>query len=122
MISMINSAFKTNDIKSYKGKLFRGTKMENQYVEEKIKKGNILTNISFWSASKERRIAEKFLRGKNILFIIETEKNNIDIDNEQISKFDEKEVLFIPFSKFLVKNKKTINFQGNEIYEVELEG
>ena len=122
MIALINSSFKNNYIKSYEGQLFRGTKMENQYIEEKIKVGNILTNLSFWSASKERKIAERFLRNKNILFIIETKKNNIDIDIEQISKFPEKEVLFLPFSKFLVKSIGKIMFNKNEIFEVKLEG
>ena len=122
MIAMINFSFKEGVIKSYKGQLFRGTKMENKYVEEKIKDGNILTNLSFWSASKERKIAEKFLKGKNIIFLIETEKNNIDIDKEQISKFEEKEVLFLPFSKFLVESKKKIIFNGKQIYEVKLKG
>ena len=122
IISMINSALKDNYIKSYEGQLFRGTKMEDQFIEEKIKVNNILTNLSFWSATKERRIAENYLKGKNILFIIETKKNNIDIDYEQISKFEEKEVLFLPFSKFLVKSKEKKIFGGNEYYEINLEG
>ena len=122
IVAMINSAFKEGVIKSYKGQLFRGTRMENKYVEEKIKVGNVLTNLSFWSASKERAIAEKFLKGKNIIFLIETKKNNIDIDLEQISKYPEKEVLFLPFSKFLVKSVKKTMFKGNEINEVKLEG
>ena len=122
IIALINSAFKEGYIKHYEGQLFRGTKMDIKYIKEKIKIGNILTNLSFWSASKDRKIAEKFLRGKNILFLIETKKNNIDIDNEQISKFEEKEVLFLPFSKFLVKSVKTIIFENKEIYEVKLEG
>ena len=94
--------------------------MENKYVEEKIKVGNVLTNLSFWSASKERAIAEKFLKGKNIIFLIETKKNNIDIDLEQISKYPEKEVLFLIFTNFWWKVKKTI-FNGNEINEIKLE-
>ena len=123
IISMINYSFRENIIKSYEGQLFRGTSMEDQYIEEKIKVGNILTNLSFWSASKERKIAEAFLTGKNILFIIETKKNNIDIDYEQISKVEnEKEVLFLPYSKFLVKSIKKIKFKGKEVFEVNLEG
>ena len=121
-IALINSSFKEGVIKSYKGKVFRGTKLENEYIEEKIKVGKVLTNLSFWSASKDRKIAEKFLKGKNIMFIIETKNNNIDIDNEQISKFEEKEVLFIPFSKFLVKSRENIIFNGHKIYQVKLEG
>ena len=44
-------------------------------------------------------------KDKNILFIIKTKENNIDIDLEQISKYNEEEVLFLPYSKFLVKKK-----------------
>ena len=100
-----------------------GIRMKNKYVEEKIKVGNVLTNLSFWSSSKKRTIAEEFLKGKNIIFLIETKKNNIDIDLEQISQYEkEEEVLFLPFSKFLVKSVKKIVFDGNEINEVKLEG
>ena len=78
-----------------------GIRMKNKYVEEKIKVGNVLTNLrSFWSASKERAIAEKFLKGKNIICLTETKNNNIDIDLEQISQYSEKEVIFLPFTNF----------------------
>ena len=84
----------------------------------------MLTNLSFWSASKSRQIAENFLKigDKNILFIIKTKENNIDIDLEKISNFDEKEVLFLPYSKFLVKRNEKKIINNKEIYEVELEG
>ena len=125
IIAMINLSFKEGVIKTYEGKLFRGTMLENQYIEEKIKVGNVLTNLSFWSASKDRNIAYHFLelhKKKNIIFEIETKKNNIDIDEERISKFEEKEVLFLPFSKFLVKSKEKINFKSRQIYNIKLEG
>ena len=35
---------------------------------------------------------------------------------------NEEEVLFLPYSKFLIKNKKKKLFKNKEIYEVELEG
>ena len=122
---MINLSFKEGVIKAHKGKLFRGTIMEEQYIEEKIKVGNVLTNLSFWSASKNEKIAKGFLelnKKKNILFEIETKKNNIDIDEEQISKFNEEEVLFLPFSKFLVKSKEMEDFNNRKIFRVKLEG
>ena len=125
IIAMINLSFKEGVIKAYKGKLFRGTIMEEQYIEEKIKVGNVLTNLSFWSASKNEKIAKGFLelnKKKNILFEIETKKNNIDIDEEQISKFNEEEVLFLPFSKFLVKSKEMEDFNNRKIFRVKLEG
>ena len=97
--------------------------MPKDFIDKKIIKGKILTNLSFWSASKSLEIANQFLKGKNILFVIKTKKNNIDIDLLRISKFEkEKEVLFLPFSKFLVKDKKKKIFNNSEIYEVKLEG
>ena len=128
IISGINSTFedeKLKCLKSYEGKLFRATKMEEKQIEEKIITGKVLTNLSFWSASKNRKVAENFLAGKekNILFLIETKGKNIDIDYEQISKMEnEEEVLFLPYSKFLIKNKEKKLFKNKEIYEVELEG
>ena len=128
IISFINSTFEKEDLKcltSYEGKLFRATKMEEQHIQEKIITSKVLTNLSFWSATKNRKVAENFLAGneKNILFIIETKGKNIDIDKEQISKFaNEEEVLFLPYSKFLIKSKKKKVFNNKEIYEVELEG
>ena len=120
IISILNKYIENNYIKSFEGELFRGTFMPIDYIENKIVEGKSLTNLSFWSASKSRQVAEKFL--KNILFIINTKKNNIDIDEEKISKFNEKEVLFLPYSKFLVISKKKKIFKNTVIYEVKLKG
>ena len=58
---------------------------------------------------------------KNILFLIVTNGENIDIDYEQISKFvNKEEILFLPYSKSQIKGKKKIT-KNKEIYEVELE-
>ena len=123
IISIINSSVENGFIKSFEGELFRGTKIEEDFIEKKIVEGKVLTNLSFWSASKSREIAEKFLTGKNILFLINTKKKNIDIDLEHISKYEkEKEVLFLPYSKFLIKSKKKKKFKNTDIFEVKLEG
>ena len=121
IISLLNRCIKLERIKSFEGKLFRGTQIDEEYIKNKFIKGKILTNLSFWSASKSREVSYRFL--KNILFIVSTRKNNIDMDAEKISRFeDEKEVLFLPYSKFLIKDKRKIHFNGKEVYEVELEG
>ena len=88
IISVINKALEDNIVKSYNGKVFRRTCIQNDFMEKNIIEGNILTNLSFWSASKDRKEVEKSLAGKNTLFIIETKKYNIDI--EEISKFEYK--------------------------------
>jgi len=124
IISMINNALKDNIIKSYEGEVFRGTRIENDFIENSLKEGNIISNLGFWSSSKDRKIGESFLadKEKNVLFLAKTKKYNIDLDIEKISKFDyEKEVLFLPFTKWLVKGKEKKNFNGKEIYEIKLE-
>ena len=124
LISAFNSVLKYGAIKSYKGDLFRGTKLDKNFIKNNLEIGKVITNICFWSASKERGIAENFLKGpdKNILFVIKSKGgNNIDIDEEKLYFFGEKEVLFLPFCKFLVKSKKKLIFMNKENIEVELE-
>ena len=121
IINLINVGIEKKCIKSYKGQLFRGSYVEKDFAENKIIEGKLLTNLSFWSASKNRKTSESF--AKNILFIIETKGKNIDIHEEKISKFDnEEEVLFLPFSKFLIVSKIKKKLGTKEIYEVKLEG
>ena len=69
IISGINSTFEKEELKcltSYEGKLFRATKMEDQHIQEKIITGKVLTNLSFWSATKNRKVAENFLANKKL--------------------------------------------------------
>ena len=96
--------------------------MQNELIEQKLIEGKSTTNMCFWSATKERKIAENFLADsfRNILFVINSKKNYIDL--EEISKYkNEKEVLFLPFTEFLVKSKKIIIFKRKKVYEVQLE-
>ena len=125
IIANMNDIVEKGFAKSFKGEVYRGTKIPKDFIDNKIVKDKVLTNLSFWSSSKSLKIAEKFLKGgnKNILFIINTKGKNIDIDLEHISKFEnEKEVLFLPYSKFLIKSKIKKIFNNKEIYEVKLEG
>ena len=125
IISVMNYAFKTKQISCYEGDLYRATKITKDFIENKIIVGKSLTNLSFWSATKSREKAEEFLSQsfRNILFMIKTKKNNIDVHTEKISYFpEEEEVLFLPYSKFLIKSKEKEIFENKEIYKVELEG
>ena len=125
LISLINYAIETKAIKSYKGQLYRATIINDDIINNKLIEGKTVANLSFWSSSKSRKSAEKFLsqQNRNVFFIIETNENNIDIDVENISEFkNEKEVLFIPYSKFIVvnKTKKIFNSGNKEFYEIKL--
>jgi len=122
LISMLNEEIKIQRKKGYCIKFFRATKMQNELIEQKLIEGKNTTNMCFWSATKERKIAENFLADsfRNILFVINSKKNYIDL--EEISKYkNEKEVLFLPFTEFLVKSKKIIIFKRKKVYEVQLE-
>ncbi len=123
LISAFNISLEEKILKSYSGEVYRATVLDKDFIENKIIVGKSLTNVCFWSSSKCRNIAENFLAGpnKNILFWIKSKGNNIDIDSEKLYFFDEKEVLFIPFSKFLITSKEKKMYKNKEIYEVKLE-
>ena len=122
LISMLNEEIKIQRKKGYCEKMFRATKLQNELIEQKLIVNKSITNICFWSATKERKIAENFLADsfRNVLFIINSKKNYIDL--EEISKFkNEKEVLFLPYTELLVKSKKIISSKCKKVYEVQLE-
>ena len=121
--------------------LYRGTKMSNDeiiklrgYIKKKIEflPSSIVFSKSFLSFSKDKKVAEMFLKtGINtdnnlakVLFILEKDENldyNLSThgDIEKISFFPiEKEVLFFPFSSFEVKEIKEIIKEKE--YEIKL--
>ena len=122
--------------------LYRGSKIANEEINKiknylNLKKeglpGSIVFSKSFLSFSKEKNMAEKFLKDENknnnlskVLFILEKDENigyNLSThgDIEKISFYpNEKEVLFFPFSSFEIKNIKEINFNNENIYEIKL--
>ena len=122
--------------------LFRGAKianteleMLNNYLNEKNENlpGAIAFSKSFLSFSKDRRIAESFLEDENtnenlskVLYILEKD-DNLDFslsthgDIEKISFLPyEKEVLFLPFSSFDIKEIKETKKGIEKIYEIRL--
>ena len=121
--------------------LYRGSKISNDEIEKinnHLKKkipdlpGSIVYSRSFLSFSKERNIAEKFLKGPNIenlnkvLYVLEND-SELDYnlathgDIENISFYPkEKEVLFFPFSSFEIKSINKININNENIYEIKL--
>ena len=122
--------------------LYRGTLLLNKEIE-KIKKyldnkienlpGAIIFSKSFLSFSKSEKIAKYFLNiNKNnsrefskVLFKLEKDEN-IDhslathADIEELSFYNEKEVLFFPFSSFEIKNINEIIDNDEKIYEIKL--
>ena len=122
--------------------LYRGSKISNveindikNYMKKKIEglPSSIVFSESFLSFSKEKNVAEKFLKDENkdknlskVLFILEKDDNcgyNLSThgDIEKISFFpNEREVLFFPFSSFEIKSLEEKYIGKEKIYEIKL--
>ena len=122
--------------------LYRGSKISKMeieiiqnYLKNKIKDlpGAIVFSKSFLSFSKEKSIAESFLNNYNknynyfkVLYILEKDDYldyNLSThgDIEKISFFpSEREVLFLPFSSFEIKDIKEIKIGEEKRYEIKL--
>ena len=122
--------------------LFRGGKISNDeigkiqyYINNKIQglPSSIVFSKSFLSFSKDKSVADKFLKPKNkdinlskVLFVLEKDDNteynlSTHADIEKLSFFpDEREVLFFPFSSFEIKNIKETIIGNERGYEIRL--
>ena len=122
--------------------LYRGSKISidellkiKGYLKNKIKDlpGAIVFSKSFLSFTKNKNIVQNFIKKKNdnknllnVLYIIEKDdKLNFDLsthsDIENISIYpNEKEVLFLPFSSFEIKDIKETIYNNETIYEIKL--
>ena len=86
--------------------MYRATKLDENLIY-KLVSGKVMINTQFWSTSKSFEIAENFMKTsnwRNSYIICNANKNNIDIDYENLNPFQEKEVLFLPFTEFRVEN------------------
>ena len=138
-IKIIYEGIKLNSfINSSNINLYYGSKMKNEEII-KIKKclnerkedlpRIIIFSKTFLSFSKDKIIAEKSLRKYNtneipVLFVLEKNNNNIlntHCDVENISFFPkDKEVIFLPFSCFEIKEIKNIIINEIEVFEIKL--
>ena len=122
--------------------LCRGSKLSkieiekiNNYLRNKIKDlpGAIVFSKSFLSFSKEQSIAASFMAGENknkdlfkVLYILEKDDSldynlSTHCDIEKLSFFpSEREVLFLPFSSFEIKDIKEIVVKEEKIYLIQL--
>ena len=119
--------------------LYRGSKIklkEFNYLKESLKNkkenlpGCICYNKAFFSTSLNRETAISFF-GKpkedelNVLFVIK-KINELDLENatnvdvQEFSDFDEKEILFFPFSCFEIINFSKKIEKEKEFYEINL--
>ena len=127
-----------SDNELYRGSQISNNEIENlkNYCKKKLKHlpGAIVFSRSFLSFSKNKAVAEKFLKNINIynnnlskvLFILEKDDSigydlSTHCDIEKLSFLpNEKEVLFLPFSSFAIKEINEINWHNDKIYEIKL--
>ena len=124
--------------------LYRGSKISNEeikiikeYQEKKIKDlpSSIVFSKSFLSFTKDRKIAENYLNSiyddkedkiSKVLFILENNENidysiSSHADIENISFYPtEREVLFLPFSSFEIKEIIEIKNGNQKMYEIRI--
>ena len=121
LLGFIYKLIEKEEIATYKGRVFRATKLDEELIL-KLKPNTIMVNTTFWSTSKDFKIAENFMKSqkwRNSYIICENVKNNIDIDFEKLSPYNEKEVLFLPFTEFKVKKVSIKNKYQKKIFIIE---
>ena len=122
ILALINQKILEEELISFKGKVYRATKLDEKLILQLVP-GSKMVNTTFWSTSKEFKIVENFMirnDWRNAFIICKAVKNNIDIDLEQISPYNEKEVLFLPFTEFIVEKISSEIKYGKKVYTIEL--
>ena len=146
-IKVLYEGIKSKSLPLYSSKsiLYKGIKISNDeilniknYLEKKIEglHSIILFTKSFLSFSKDKSIAEQYLTSQTsdnksediakVLLVLDGENNN-DInlcnncDLEKISFYPgEREVLFFPFTSFVIKEIKEIKIENEKGYEIQI--
>ena len=122
ILAFINQAILEEELISFKGKVYRATKLDENLILKLIP-GTKMVNTTFWSTSKKFEIAEKFMinhHWRNAYIICKTVKNNIDLDLEKLNPYNEKEILFLPFTEFIVENITSEMKYNKKVYTIEL--
>ena len=122
VLALIYQLVEEKSLSSFKGKVYRATKLDENLIL-KIVPGSSMINTTFWSTSKDLNVAKNFMtkqKFRNSFIICQTIKNNIDIDIEQLNPYNEKEVLFLPFTEFKVEKISSEEREDRKIYTIEL--
>ena len=122
ILALINKFIEEKYLRSFNGYTYRATKLDEKLIEKLIP-GSKVVNTQFWSTSKDFKVPESFMMKqiwRNCFIICKSVKNNIDIDSEQLNTYNEKEVLFLPFTDFIVDKVSTKIKDGKKIYIIEL--
>jgi len=122
IVALINEIIQEGFFANYEGKVYRATKLDEKLIMKLIP-GVKMVNTSFWSTSKDFKVVEGFMiqqNWRNSFIICKTNKNNIDIDFEKLNPFNEKEVLFLPFTEFVVEKVSPKIKYGKKVFIIEL--
>ena len=122
ILALINQAIEEKLLLSFKGKVYRATKLDENLILKLIP-GNKMVNTTFWSTSKDFKVAERFMiehSWRNAYIICNALKNNIDIDLEKLNPYNEREVLFLPFNEFRIDKVFSEIKYGKKIFTIEL--
>jgi hypothetical protein len=100
----------------WQGQLFRGESMDEARfrVFKKLQtSGKSYTLSHFWSMSKDRRISEKYVKGTvPVLFVADVHSGK-DVEDISLHE-DEREVILLPGSQFIVIKIKNEVINGNQ--------
>ena len=122
ILALINQILQEGWLYFFEGKVYRATKLDENLIM-KLTPGVKMVNTTFWSTSKDFKIAENMMikdNFRNSFIICKTFKNNIDIDLEELNPFNEKEVLFLPFTEFQLEKISLIKQYGKKVFIIEL--
>ena len=122
ILALINDLIYGDCLASFEGYVYRATKLDEN-LTKKLVPGTNMVNTTFWSTSKDFNIADKFMKineWRNSFIICKTVKNNIDIETEKLNPYNEKEVLFLPFTEFRVEKISSEIKYGKKIFTIEL--
>ena len=122
ILGFINRLIEFELLKNFKGVVYTATKLDENLILQLIP-GKKIVNTTFMSASKDFKVAERFMirnDWRNAYIICKNVKNNIDIDLEQLNPYNDKEVLFCPYNEFIVDKISSEKKYGKKIYLIEL--
>ena len=123
IVALINEIIRVGYLANYEGKVYRATKLDENLIM-KLRPGVKMVNTTFWSTSKDFKVAERFMikqNWRNSFIICKTnQNNNIDIDFEKLNPFSEKEVLFLPFTEFKIEKVSSGIKYGKKVFIIEL--
>ena len=122
ILALINKSIEDKSLKNYNGYVNRATILDENLII-KLKHGLKMVNTTFWSTSKDFKVAQDLMMKqvwRNSFIICKSTKTNIDVDYEKLNPFNEKEVLFLPFTEFLVEKISSLINYGKKIIIIEL--